>query len=47
MKRILNLFVSLIAIVFLFLPIVIVAMLVALTSKGPVLHWSDRVGQEQ
>ena len=45
MKRILNLFVSLIAIVFLFLPIVIVAMLVALTSKGPVLHWSDRVGK--
>jgi O-antigen biosynthesis protein WbqP len=26
------------------IPMFIIAMLVKLTSKGPVLHWSDRIG---
>jgi O-antigen biosynthesis protein WbqP len=45
MKRVLDLFVALVAIIFLFLPVVIVTILVKTSSKGPVLYWSDRVGR--
>ncbi|MBT9507356.1 sugar transferase [Rhodoferax sp.] len=31
---------------FLLVPIVLVALLVRLTSRGPVLYWSDRIGRE-
>jgi O-antigen biosynthesis protein WbqP len=44
MKRLFDLILAVIAIVILFFPIIIVAFLVRLTSKGPVLYWSDRVG---
>lgn len=44
-KRLLDLIVSLSAAVVLLLPIVVVALAVRLTSKGPVLYWSDRVGR--
>ena len=33
------------AVLILFVPVLLVAMAVRLTSKGPVLYWSDRVGQ--
>jgi len=36
---------ALVAILFLFLPLIIVAVLVKWTSKGPVLYWSGRVGR--
>ena len=36
---------ALVAILFLFLPLIIVAVLVKWTSKGPVLYWSGRVGK--
>ena len=36
---------SLMATILLMLPIAAVAVLVRLTSKGPALYWSDRVGQ--
>jgi len=45
MKRIFDLFLALIALVFLFLPILAVALMVRLTSNGPVFYWSDRVGR--
>ena len=45
MKRLLDLAVALVAAVFLALPIVITALAVRLTSPGPVLYWSDRVGR--
>jgi O-antigen biosynthesis protein WbqP len=45
MKRILDLFCSLLALVLLALPILLVSLAVKLTSKGPVLYWSDRVGR--
>ncbi len=46
MKRIFDLTISLIAFV-LFLPVMlIVATLVKITSSGPVIHWSKRVGQD-
>ena len=45
MKRLFDLAVALVAAVFLALPIVITALAVCLTSPGPVLYWSDRVGR--
>ena len=45
MKRLFDLAVVLVAAVFLALPIVMTALAVRLTSLGPVLYWSDRVGR--
>jgi O-antigen biosynthesis protein WbqP len=45
MKRLFDLVLALIATSILLLPIVIVAVLVKLTSKGHALYWSDRVGK--
>ncbi len=44
MKRLFDLILAVVAILILLLPIIIVSFLVRLTSKGPVLYWSDRVG---
>jgi len=44
MKRLFDLFLALIAASLLIIPIVVVAILVKLTSKGPALYWSDRIG---
>ena len=46
MKRIVDLVVGLSTLVVLVVPIVMVAILVKLTSKGSVLYWSDRVGRK-
>ena len=46
MKRIVDLVVGLSVLVMFVVPIVMVAILVKLTSKGSVLYWSDRVGRE-
>lgn len=45
MKRLFDLAVALVAAVFLALPIVMTALAVRLTSPGPALYWSDRVGR--
>ncbi len=45
MKRLFDLAAALVAAMFLALPILIVALTVRLTSPGPVLYWSDRVGR--
>jgi O-antigen biosynthesis protein WbqP len=45
MKRLVDLMLALVAMIFLLLLIFMVAVLVKLTSKGPALHWSDRVGR--
>jgi O-antigen biosynthesis protein WbqP len=45
MKRLFDLFLSLMALSVLCLPLLLIAILVKLTSKGPVLYWSDRVGR--
>lgn len=44
MKRLFDLFLSLCLVPVLLLPILMIAVLVGLTSKGTVLYWSDRVG---
>jgi len=45
MKRIFDLLLGVVAGVFLLVPVLLVALLVRLTSPGPVLYWSDRVGR--
>ena len=45
MKKIVDLSLGLVVLLFLMLPIVAVAIAVRLTSKGPALYWSDRVGK--
>ena len=45
MKRIFDLFLVLTATCLLLLPIALVALAVRLTSPGPALYWSDRVGR--
>ncbi len=45
MKRLFDLIVGVCAGVALLLPLVLVALAVRLTSKGPALYWSDRVGR--
>ncbi len=46
MKRSLDLMLALSAGVILLLPIVLIALAVRLTSPGPALYWSDRVGRD-
>ncbi|BDT66240.1 undecaprenyl phosphate N,N'-diacetylbacillosamine 1-phosphate transferase [Comamonadaceae bacterium OS-1] len=45
MKRLIDLFLALLALLVLALPLLLVALAVRLTSPGPVLYWSDRVGK--
>lgn len=45
MKRLFDVFLVSVAALFLVIPIAVLSVLVLLTSKGPVLYWSDRVGQ--
>ncbi len=44
-KRLFDIFVAVVAGVFLFLPLLMTALMVKLTSRGPVLYWSERVGR--
>lgn len=45
MKRFFDLILAICAAVILVIPVALVAIAVRLTSKGPVLYWSDRVGK--
>ena len=45
MKRVFDIFLGCLAALLLFVPVLLVAMAVRLTSKGPALYWSDRVGR--
>lgn len=45
MKRLFDLALALCAAVILLLPVMVVAVVVRLTSRGPALYWSDRVGR--
>ncbi|MCL6483759.1 sugar transferase [Janthinobacterium lividum] len=45
MKRVFDLVLALIASLLLLIPISLVALMVRLTSAGPVVYWSDRVGR--
>nr|WP_315475775.1 sugar transferase [uncultured Undibacterium sp.] len=45
MKRLADLVLAFIAAIILLFPFVIVSLMVRLTSKGPIIYWSDRVGR--
>jgi len=45
MKRTLDILLALSALVILLLPIIMVALMVRVTSPGPIFYWSDRVGR--
>lgn len=45
MKKIFDLVLAIVALCILLIPITIIALLVKLTSRGPVVYWSDRVGR--
>ena len=46
MKRCLDIVLGAIAVAVFLVPFLLLALLVKLTSKGPVLYWSDRVGRD-
>jgi O-antigen biosynthesis protein WbqP len=46
MKRFFDFSISLLALLVLSVPMVMIALVVKLTSQGPVLYWSDRVGRD-
>ena len=46
MKRLFDLMLAVIAALILLLPCMLVGLVVRLTSPGPVLYWSDRVGRD-
>jgi O-antigen biosynthesis protein WbqP len=45
MKRIFDIIFALLAMLALAIPVLLISLLVKLTSKGPVLYWSDRIGR--
>jgi O-antigen biosynthesis protein WbqP len=45
MRRVLDLFLAIVAGVLLLAPLLVVSVMVKLTSAGPALYWSDRVGR--
>jgi O-antigen biosynthesis protein WbqP len=45
MKRTFDIFLGCLVALILFVPVLLVAIAVRLTSKGPALYWSDRVGR--
>lgn len=45
MKRVFDIFLVCLAALVLFVPVLLVAIAVRATSKGPALYWSDRVGR--
>lgn len=45
MKRLFDLVLALVAVCIFAIPLAVVALLVKATSSGPILYWSDRVGQ--
>ena len=45
MKRAVDIFLAFVVTMILFVPMLIVAIVVRFTSKGPILYWSERVGR--
>ena len=45
MKRVFDILLGCLAALILFIPVMLVALAVRLTSRGPALYWSDRVGR--
>jgi O-antigen biosynthesis protein WbqP len=46
MKKIIDIIFSLILLFFLFIPSILIMILIKVDSRGPIIHWSKRVGQK-
>ena len=46
MKRIFDLLFAVISLALLLIPMLLIAILIRLTSKGPSIYWSDRIGKD-
>jgi O-antigen biosynthesis protein WbqP len=45
MKRLFDLIIAILLLILLSIPMLVISILIKLTSRGPVLYWSDRVGR--
>lgn len=45
MKRLFDVIIALLLIIILLIPLLLIAFLIKITSRGPVLYWSERVGK--
>jgi len=45
MKRLFDVIISILLLILLLIPMIVVSILIKLTSRGPVLYWSERVGK--
>ena len=45
MKRLFDLFLAIVASILLCIPIMLIALWVCITSDGPIMYWSDRIGR--
>ncbi len=45
MKRLFDVIIAVLLLILLSIPMLVISILIKLTSKGPVLYWSDRVGR--
>ena len=46
MKRVFDLTLAIFLSLFLFIPIILISLLIKLTSPGPVIYWSERIGKK-
>lgn len=46
MKRLIDILLAILLAICLFIPLGVIAIIIAITSRGPVIYWSDRVGRE-
>ena len=46
MKRTLDVFLALVVLVVFTVPLIVLALVIKLTSRGPIIYWSDRVGKD-
>ena len=46
MKRTLDVFLALVVLVVFVVPLITLALVIKLTSRGPIIYWSDRVGKD-
>ena len=45
MKRLFDVIIAVLLLILLSIPLLVISILIKMTSKGPVLYWSDRVGR--
>lgn len=45
MKRLFDVIIAVLLLILLLIPMLVISILIKLTSKGPILYWSDRVGR--